>query len=100
MLVNIFYQKKYYVSLKKYAYRIINTATDPVILTKLGVFLAQINEPAIALDSFEKAIRLVPNDKEAYFAAAKFFSKLGKHDEAAYLGKIGLSIASSEQGFK
>ena len=100
LLIDIFIQEKDFVNLKKYAYRIINSESDPKLLRNLGATLAQNNIPAIALDSFEKAIRLSPNDKDTYRMAGTFFANLGKYDEAIYLWRIGLSIDPNDQRFR
>ena len=69
LLLDIYLQKRDLVNIKKYAYRMINFETDPEVLTKLGIGMAQNNEPEIAMDSFIKVLRLAPDYKDAYFAA-------------------------------
>jgi len=100
MLLDIFIQEKDLVRLKQYAARYIDVESDPVVITQVGVSLAQNNLPGIALDCFEKALRLDPNYKEAYLDAGVLFYNLAKYDEAIHLWKSGLSIDPFDQRFK
>ena len=100
LLVNIFLQKKDFVNLKKYADSYIKFEDDPKLLTSLGVTLAQNNLPIIALDCFEKAIRLAPDYNEAYLNGGTLFFNLGKYEDAIRMWRIGLSIDPSDQRFK
>ena len=100
LLLDIYLQKKDFVHIKKYAYRMISFETDPALLTKLGVGMAQNNEPEIAMDSFIKAIRVAVDYKDAYFAAGTLLANLGKYDEAIHIWKMGRGTDPSDQRFE
>ena len=100
LLVDIFIQKKDFINLKKYAYRLINSETDPVILTKLGVSMTRINAAVIALDCFSKAISIAPGYVDSYLAAGTLFKNTGKYDQAIHIWRIASSIDPSDQRFK
>jgi tetratricopeptide (TPR) repeat protein len=100
LLMDILMREKDIVSLKKYAYRFINSEIDPRILTKLGVLMAQNNSPEIALDCFTKVMHVAPDYKDAYFSAGTLLANLGKYDQAVQIWKIGSSIDPSDQRFK
>ena len=100
LLIDIYNKKKDIVHLKKYAYRMINDETDPEILTRLGVMMAQNNIVDVAFDSFIKAMRVGPYYKDAYFNAGTLLGNLGKYDAAIHLWELGLRIDPADQRFK
>jgi len=100
LLIDIFIDRKDLVNLKKYAYHMVNSQTDPQVLTRLGILMAQHNVFNIALDCYIKVMRVVPDYKDAYLAAGTLLANLGKYDEAILLWKQGLSIDPSDQRFK
>jgi tetratricopeptide (TPR) repeat protein len=100
ILIYVYAQKKDFVSMKKYAYKILNDQTDPSVLIKLAIVMEESNEPEIALDCLKKVIKLAPDYKDAYLESGKLLEKLGKYDEAIRIWNIGSSIDPSDQRFK
>ena len=99
-MVNIFIQKGDYSSAKKYSYHLINAETDPDVLTRLGIMMMENNNFVIALDCFEKAIRIAPDDTRAYLAAGTLFANAGKYDQAIHIWQLASGINPSDHRLK
>ena len=100
ILLRIYIQKNDLVSIKKYAYRIINTQDDPQVLTRLGNILAQKGFFDIALDGYIKAIRVAPDYTDAYLNAGILLGNRGDYKEAIHIWKLGSSLKLSDPRFK
>jgi len=100
LLIDIYIHEKYFINIKKYAYRLINDENDPEILTNLGVTMSRNNFFSIAIDSYIKAMRVGPDYKDAYFNAGTLLANMGKYDKAILVWQIGLKIDPLDQRFK
>jgi len=100
LLIDIFIRRKDFVDLDKFAHRFISSQSDPAVLTKLGVRMAQAGDPVLARDCFIKAIRVSPDYKDAYLAAGTFFANQDKLNEAIRIWELGSGIDPSDQRFK
>jgi Tfp pilus assembly protein PilF len=100
LLVDIFIQKKDLVDASQYAYRFVNSSTDPYGLTALGAKMAEHGLPLVALDCFDKAIRIAPEYGDAYLKSGDLWATLGKYDHAIRLWRIGSSMCPSDRRFQ
>ena len=100
LLIEICIRQKDQLSLKKYAYRIINDENDPAVLTKLGALMALNNIVDIAQDCYHKALRVAPYYVDVYLDQGTLLENLGKYDEAVDVWEKGSNMNPSDQRFK
>jgi tetratricopeptide (TPR) repeat protein len=100
LLVDIYIHKRDLANVRKYAYRIIGHETDPKVLMKLGVVMAQYHIFNAALDTFIKTIQMSPDYKDAYYEAGRLLENSGKYDEAIHIWELGSSIDLMDRRFK
>ncbi|MDE2223029.1 MAG: tetratricopeptide repeat protein [Candidatus Omnitrophica bacterium] len=100
LLIEIFIQKKDFANIKKYAQRFVDSIDDPAALTILGNEMAQAHFSALALDCFQKAIRLAPDYGDAYLYAGKMLFDTGRYSDAVRLWKMGSVLNPHDQRFR
>jgi len=100
MLVDIYFYKKDLVNLRKYAYCIINSDSNPVVLMKLAIMMARWNINDAAIESYIKIMRMAPDNKEAYLGAGELLGNLGQYEQAIHLWKLGSGIDPLDRRFK
>jgi len=99
LLIDISIQKKDILPLSDFVHRYISVSSDPVALTKLGVYLAKYNALQLAMDCFARSMRVSANYKDAYLAVGVVFANIGKYNEAIHIWKIGSGIDPTDERF-
>lgn len=98
-LINIFFKLKDRKNLTKYFYQYLKQEENPQALTNLGSQLAANQIFDLALASYQKAITVDPDYKDAYLETGKLFSNLGQFDEAIHMWELGSKIEPSDSRF-
>ncbi len=100
MLIEIFIYQNDLINLKKYVHLFIHSESDPALLMRLGIHLLKDNFPSLALDCFERVLRVAPDYKDAYLVVGTLFANMGKLNEAIHIWKLGSKIDPSDQRFR
>jgi tetratricopeptide (TPR) repeat protein len=102
LLMRIYTLRKDDYHLNHYASRYIAIESDPGLLTRLGIQMAQEIVPQVPLarECFEKALRAAPGYANAYLAQGALEVKLGHYQEAVRVFKAGLRLNPSDRRFE